>query len=181
MIKEFTPVFVFVIILGLAARISFDIPYTSINITGQTLALLLMASLTKPHTALLGILLYLILGLIGVPLFSEGNQGWEYFKGDSLGYFIGFVVATCFVSFSLAIANYKMSWIRLLNIHLVGTLIILVLGSVRLGLNYGWSSAMSSGFQPFLVGGLIKSVVSSLLAYWILKSKWSYISRLVSK
>jgi len=111
----------------------------------------------------------LILGILGVPLFSEGAAGWEYFEGGSLGYFIGFVLATILVSYMTSYPELKSSLTKLFALHLVATLIILFSGTLRLRVDMGLTEALGAGFKPFVVGGIIKSFASSLLAYLVLK------------
>jgi len=166
--REVGYILLFVVLLGISARISFNLPMTEINITAQTFVLLLLASIFKPQAAVAGIVLYLIMGIFGVPVFSNGASGWEYFIGGSFGYFIGFLLATALVTYLLYNSVYSSSYLYILLLHLIATLIILMCGSLRLSQDIGIEKAFQVGFIPFIVGGLIKSGMSSFLAYLLL-------------
>ena len=62
-------------LVGLSAQLAIRLPFTPVPITGQTFAVLLggLAVGTRRGTA--GMLLYLLLGLVGVPWFAGGQQG----------------------------------------------------------------------------------------------------------
>lgn len=157
-------VIIYVVVLALCARFSFDIPFTEINITGQTLSLTTLVFFLGSKECVIGIFLYLILGICGLPFFSDGNFGWDYFIGSSFGYFIGFIVATLFLTFvKTKLKQGSHYFLQIVALCFVATLIILILGTMRLSVNYGFQSAISNGFTPFLLGGIIKSIFSAIL------------------
>lgn len=165
--SELVKIVLYVIVLAIAARISIDIPMTSINITAQTLALLTMACVFPFRVVALASVLYLVVGIAGLPVFSEGNHGWEYFTGGSLGYFIGFVLSSILLSYLLTfkIKNFPMSIFMFL--HLIGTIIILCCGVLNLSLSYGFTKAISVGLTPFIIAGSIKSILGGWLSFLI--------------
>ena len=85
--------------LGAAAQLSISLPesVSALPITGQTLVLLLIAKVQKWPWAIISILIYFLLGVLGLPVFTDFNSGWAVFTGNSLGYFIGFLAAAYFI------------------------------------------------------------------------------------
>jgi len=87
----------FKIILGtvfiiLLTQLSFNLSFKeiAIPITGQSLAVLTVAALLGFRNGILAIALYLALGGAGLPLFANGESGWEIFGKGSGGFLYGF-------------------------------------------------------------------------------------------
>jgi len=97
---KITPSVFFKIFLGLIfliamTQFTLDLSYeeVSIPVTGQSLAVLVVASLLGLRMGSLTIALYLILGGIGLPVFAKGASGWETFSKGSGGFLYGFLIA----------------------------------------------------------------------------------------
>ena len=77
--------------LGAAAQLSIRLPesVSVAPITGQSLAVLLIAHLLKEKWAAAVMVIYLAIGIAGAPIFAGFKGGWEKFSGPSLGYFAG--------------------------------------------------------------------------------------------
>lgn len=163
LIKDGTGTLISVAALGAAAQLSISLP-DSISvapITGQTLAVLLIAHLLKEKWATLAVALYLIIGIAGAPIFSGFEGGCEKFSGPSLGYFIGFILAaiTCGV---LARKQQEKFGFYLLQM-LIGSLIILLCGWLGLFRFLDAKTALVKGVIPFLPGALVKILIGAIL------------------
>lgn len=88
----------------------FQIALGSIPITLQTLVIGLIATLYRPKEATLSVLLYLLLGAIGLPVFSGGNGGLHAFIGLTGGILLFFPLRALVTSL---IANRKKSLIQI--------------------------------------------------------------------
>ncbi len=166
MVKHFISIVLWIVFIAFSARISFDIPLTEVNITGQTLSILTMAIVARPRVAIPAICIYVVLGIIGLPIFSDGNNGWSYFIGPTLGYIVGFIIAV--ISISTIYWNNKEhdwanGWISILMLHLLGSFIILFCGVLRLSFIKPFIDAMISGFTPFVLSAIVKSLLGALL------------------
>ncbi|MCH2197782.1 MAG: biotin transporter BioY [Flavobacteriales bacterium] len=73
------------------------------------------------------VLLYLLLGGFGLPVFANYNSGWDLFLGSSGGFLIGFLIAANFVGF-LAEMNIMMKNLFALVLLALGQFILLVVG-----------------------------------------------------
>lgn len=71
----------------------FGVPFTL-----QVLAVLLTAFLLKPLQALTAQLLYTLLGVAGLPVFSGWQSGFGVLAGPTGGFLIGFIIASLAVS-----------------------------------------------------------------------------------
>ena len=75
------------------AQIRIVLPFTPVPLTGQTLAVLLVGAALGKNHASISMLLYLGMGIVGMPVFAGGAQGLAYLSGATGGYLIGFVAA----------------------------------------------------------------------------------------
>ena len=72
----------------IAALSPFTIPLGPIPITLQTLAIGLIASIYRPKEATLSVVIYLLLGAIGLPVFAGGHGGIASFYGPTAGFLL---------------------------------------------------------------------------------------------
>lgn len=167
------PTIFFKIILGLVflmamTQFTIDLSYqeVAIPITGQSLAVLVVAALSGARIGSLTIALYLILGGIGLPVFANGASGWETFAKGSGGFLYGFLVAgylTGWLTERWGIENF----LKNIAIMTLGTAIILLFGVGHLTAKYGLGKALEYGFYPFWPGAVIKVIAGALiLSIW---------------
>ena len=97
-VKSILIIFLGSIALAISAKIK--IPFYPVPMTMQTFVVLLLGMSFGYKIGLATISLYLIEGIIGLPVFSnspERGVGLVYFTGPTMGYLIGFLSA-CFLS-----------------------------------------------------------------------------------
>ena len=115
--------------------------------------------------------LYLIEGIIGLPVFSNSPErgiGLTYFTGPTMGYLIGFLFACFFASFVKFKDNYFIIFFKLT----LSVSIIYIFGIFWLGTLIGWDKPVFElGAAPFLLAELFKIVLLTLIAKKILKFK----------
>jgi biotin transporter BioY len=159
------------VFIGLAAQISVPIPGTPVPVSGQTFAVLLAAASLGMGRSVLGMLLYLLAGIAGVPWFAEGTSGAGM---SSLGYVIGFVLAGAIVG-ALSQRGGDRTPIRTAGTMAVGTLSIYAIGVPYLmgTLHVGLGKAVQLGLTPFLAGDALKV----LLAAGLLPVAWKLVGR----
>ena len=80
-------------LVALAAQIEIPLRFTPVPISGQTFAVLLVGASLGPLLGASSLLLYFVVGLLGAPVYSGGDGGWEIVKGATGGYLVGFIVA----------------------------------------------------------------------------------------
>ena len=132
----------------------------NIPITGQSFAVLLVGYALGRWKGLCSVALYILLGALGLPVFSKGAAGLAVLTGSSGGYLLGFLAGAFLVGY-LAERGWRTSFWNSLLAMLLGTALILCCGAFYLAYLYGWSTAWNAGVQPFLIGGLIKSVLGA--------------------
>ena len=158
-------------LIFLASRIYVTLPGTPVPFTLQNLGVLVVGgSLGLRRGALAGAL-YLLLGIVGLPVFAEARGGYSVVLGATGGYLVGFVVASALVG-RLA----ELGWDRrlggALGATILGTAAIYLVGVPWLAVSTGMSAgdAVSKGLTPFLLADTAKLVVAAVMfpsAWWV--------------
>ncbi len=153
----------FAVLTAAAAQIRIPLPFTPVPITGQTFAVLLSGAALGMWAGAGSQVIYLLLGGIGLPFFTEASGGWDTFLGPTAGYLIGFPLAAALVGW-MAERRHDRRVLGSALAFLAGSAVIYVcgvLGLLRLGLSL--SEAITLGVLPFLVGDLIKALLAGAL------------------
>src|SRR4051812_284222 len=83
---------------ALLAQVAIPVPPSPVPVTGQTLAVALVGARRGARRGTAAMLLSAVLGLF-LPVYAEGNSGWDVITGASGGYILGFIVATGVVGY----------------------------------------------------------------------------------
>ena len=139
------------------------IPLPLIPITGQTLAIGLVVTILGLKHGTYAVLLYILLGAIGLPVFQSFTGGLGVLFGPTGGYIVGFIPTALVIGFYLKIT--RLTFIHALVANILGMLVTLVFGAVWLKYlaELSWTGALLSGVIPFLIVGVIKAI----LAAWV--------------
>jgi len=154
------------IILGvffLFAAAQVTIPLEPVPITMQTVALMAIAlTYANLNTALVTISSYLILGALGFPVFAGYSFGVNKLFGATGGYLIGFLPCV-YVMHKLAKIFGRDTIYKLFLNCLVGAAIVFICGISWLATFIGWQPAIMSGFVPFIIPGVLKAVLLTVI------------------
>ena len=166
-LKYILVIFLGSILLTISSKIK--IPFYPVPMTMQTFVVLFLGMSFGYKVGLATVSLYLIEGIIGLPVFSnspEKGVGFVYFTGPTMGYLIGFLFATFLAGYFNFNKNILNNFVKLL--FSVST--IYILGVFWLGSLIGWDKPiMQLGVTPFLLAELFKIVILTLLTKNILK------------
>ncbi|HEY4346817.1 MAG TPA: biotin transporter BioY [Gaiellaceae bacterium] len=164
-------------LVGLAAQVSFHLGFTTVPITLQTFPVLLVGAALGPVRGAASLTLYLLLGLVGVPLYAEHKHGWEVFSGSTGGYIVGFVLAAVLVGW-FAERGWDRTFSSAVASMLTGTVVIYLCGTIWLhhDLHLNWATTLEYGLYPFVPFDLVKLY----LAAATLPTAWKLVNRLKS-
>ena len=164
--------YILIIFLGsmlLTISSKIKIPFYPVPMTMQTFVVLFLGMAFGYKIGLATISLYLVEGIIGLPVFSNSPEkgiGFVYFIGPTMGYLIGFLFATFLAGYFKFKGNILDSFIKLL----ISVSTIYILGVFWLGSLIGWDKPIIQlGVTPFLLAELFKIVILTLLTKNILK------------
>jgi len=141
------------------------IPLPPVPITLQTLFLGLAGTLLGARLGALSQVVYLFLGILGLPVFAGGKAGIGVLFGPTGGYLIGFVAAA-FVIGKLAALKERPGFALLCLSLVAGTSVVYALGILQLSLVARLTplKALTVGVLPFLPGDLLKIVLTAWIA-----------------
>lgn len=88
--QEMVKIALFTAILAILSQISFMLP-GGIPITLQTFGIVLIGAILGRKSGLLSVLLYLLMGVVGIPVFANFGGGLDTLVGPTGGYLIGFL------------------------------------------------------------------------------------------
>lgn len=146
------------------AQITFPVPGSPVPVTGQTFAVLLTAAALGSRRGAAGQALYVLLGFVGLPFYSDGSSGPDVVFGATGGYLVGFIVAGWLVG-RLAERRLDRSLWTALPVFAVGQLAIFGFGVPWLAVSADLTlvQALDLGFVPFIAGGIAKGLAAAAL------------------
>ena len=161
-IKSLAVIFFGSILLAISAKVK--IPFYPVTMTMQTFIVLFLGLSFGYKIGLATIILYLMEGIIGLPVFSnspERGVGFAYFTGPTMGYLIGFLSACFLAYFVKKNDNYFVIFLNLI----LSVSTIYILGVLWLGTIIGWDKPiLSLGVYPFLLAEIFKILILTLLS-----------------
>ncbi|HWS35075.1 MAG TPA: biotin transporter BioY [Actinoplanes sp.] len=142
-------------LIGLSARIVVPVPGSPVPVTGQTLAVLLIAAALGPWRGPAACLTYLLAGLAGVPWFAAP-------KAVTFGYLLGMLLAAVVVG-ELARRGHVRTWWRVVPVMILGHLLIYTAGVpwMAISLDLDAATAVRTGILPFLAGDALKVLIAA--------------------
>jgi len=157
--------------LALALSAKVQVPFYPVPMTMQTLVVLVIGATFGLRLGLATIGLYLLEGLVGLPVFASG-AGPAYMAGPTGGYLAGFAAAVALMGFG-ASRGYDRSLAGAFGLMAVGHVVILALGWAWLATLIGPEKAWIAGVLPFAWATVFKT----LLAAGLIAALWSAIAR----
>jgi len=160
------------VFVGIAAQVAIPLPFTPVPLTLQTFAVLLVGAALGSLRGVASMALYALMGVVGVPWFSEGSSG---FSTASFGYILGFILAA-FIVGRLAERGASTTSIQSAALMVIGNLAIYAVGVtwLKFAIDSSWATALSLGVVPFLIGDAIKIA----LAAGLLPLSWKGLEKL---
>lgn len=160
-LKSILVVLVGSILLTISAKIK--IPFYPVPMTMQTFVVLFLGISFGYKIGIATVGLYLIEGIFGLPVFSnspEKGVGIVYFTGPTMGYLIGFLLATFLAGYLDLKTNIVSIFLKLI----LSVSLIYILGLIWLGTLIGWDKPIFQlGAAPFLLAELFKILILTLL------------------
>ena len=156
------------LVIGIGAQIRFYLPFSPVPVTLQTLVVLMGAYYLRGLWSSVGVMLYIVLGALGLPMFAGFGSGLGYIAGPTGGYLIGFIFAA-FVLGKLFDKYGSKNWLLSLLFFAFASIIIYSIGLTQL---YIWSNFVANnqmsiikllqiGLIPFLIGDIVKIVLAA--------------------
>ena len=144
---------------------------SAIPFTLQTFAVFLCLNILGAKKGLISILIYILLGVVGLPVFSSFNGGIGALLNVTGGYIIGFVfsaiafwlITTIFNKKPGKIVNLIASFTGLVVCYIFGTLWYVLL-FIKNGDTISFTSALTICVLPFIVPDVLKIILSLVIS-----------------
>ncbi|GAB4527565.1 MAG: biotin transporter BioY [Anaerolineales bacterium] len=160
------------LLVALLAQVRISLPFTPVPITGQTMGVLLTGALLGSRRGTAALLLYLLEGLAGLPVFAGGAGGAAHLMGATGGYLLGFVLAAWLVG-ALCERGLERTWRTAWLPFLAGEALIYLAGVPWLAFFVGgMHKAVTLGLLPFLPGDALKAMLAAAL----LPAAWHWLT-----
>jgi biotin transport system substrate-specific component len=150
-----------VAVVAVSAQVAVPLPFSPVPMTLQPLAVLVVGAMLGPTRGVAALVLYLLIGALGAPVFAPGGApGAARLIGPTGGYLLAFPVAAAIAGWSAS----RPGVVRLLLGLALAMVAIHVGGFAWLALLGGEASrAFEVGFVPFLTGDLLKIGLAALI------------------
>jgi biotin transport system substrate-specific component len=162
------------LLTALSAQVRIPLPWTLIPITGQVLSVFAGAVILGKRWGGISMILYIAMGLLGLPVFTGMKSGMAVILGPTGGYIIGFIMAAFFIGslgdgikkrgnffslfFIMAAANF-------IFIHGIGLVQLAFWTSSVAGKEISFTGLLMAGSIPFIAGDLIKIAAAAGVGY----------------
>ena len=156
----------FAALTAAVAPLKIPLGFTPVPITLQTLVVLMSGAMLGPVYGALAMILYVVVGALGLPVFAGGGSGIGAILGPTGGYLISYFVAAFAIGKTLQLRK-QPKYLDYAVAMIAGTIIIYVLGA-------GWALVVVPGLTflavlagwvlPFIIGDTIKLLIAAYIA-----------------
>lgn len=165
----------FAVLTAIGAQLR--IPFPVVPLTLQTLMVILSGTILGPYAGACSQILYLVLGLMGLPVFAGGG-GVHYFLHPTFGFLAGFIPGSWLAGYLAERKGVDGSMWSYVPACIAGMAAIYLCGLAVLYLNLNFlagksitlSSVVKMGLIPFLPGDILKIAVIAFLSSRIVPS-----------
>ena len=152
-----------------SAYLIIPLPFSMSPLALQTLVVNLVAFLLTPKQAFITMFAYILIGFIGVPVFTGGTAGPAKLFGPTGGYIWGFLIAVVLIAY-LKGKVYNFRRFAVVGIC-IGIPVIYLFGAIWLKFltDMNWEAVFLTGVLPFIPLDIVKCLVAVIIARPIYK------------
>ena len=152
----------FAAVICVLAPFSLSIPFSPVPISLTNLVLYVIIYVEGWKRATGSYLIYLLVGLAGMPVFSGFGSGPAKLLGPTGGYLIGMIFLTVISGY---VVEKTSKWYLQFAGMIVGSLVNYVFGTAWMGysLEMSFGAALAAGVIPFIPGDLVKMVIACIV------------------
>ena len=154
-----------IIIVSLFAQARFYLPDNPVPITLQGFGVLMLGGVLGWRLGLVSAIGYYLVGMAGLPVFANSNEGWDYvIHGATGGYLLGFILSAGVVGYLS-----QRGWNRGRSLWpmLIGSLLIYLPALIWLSIfDFSWPAdgeLFSAAMYPFMPGDTVKLIAAAVI------------------
>jgi len=146
------------------AQVVIPLPWTPVPITLQTFAVLMAGIFLGRYWGGISMLIYLAVGLLGVPWLAGMSGGIEALLSASGGYLIGFILAALFLGYFVDRYVQSRKFLPMLGLMLFANFVLLYTpGLIQLSIWTQSATGVAPGIWELLLMGAIPFIAGDLL------------------
>ena len=161
--KQMTIIALVTAVTCIVAPFAIPLPFSPVPISFTNLIIYLSVYILSTMEATVSYLIYLLIGMVGLPVFSGFTGGFGKLAGPTGGYLVGFIFLTLIAGFALAHSKGN----RLIQAAglIIGTLVCYAFGTAWLSISAGltFGAALAAGVLPYLLGDAIKIIIALII------------------
>lgn len=149
-------------VLCVLAPFSIPLPFSPVPLSLTNFVLFLSIFVLNWKSAMLSYVLYLLLGTVGLPVFSGFSGGVGKLAGPTGGYLVGFILLVGISGISMYIGREKMYYLYYIVGVVLGEAAMYLLGTAWLAYSLGvsYKEALFIGVVPYLVWDGVKMLLA---------------------
>lgn len=143
--------------------LSIPLPFSPVPISLTNFAIFLAIFVLGMKNGTISFIIYLLLGAIGVPVFSSFRGGFQVLAGPTGGYLIGFIFLALIMGFALDHFDRKL--VPTIIGMIIGMAVCYAFGTVWLAklLSLSFKEGLMMGVIPYLPGDAAKIIIAAIV------------------
>ena len=136
------------------------IPVSPVAISLGTLAIYFVISVLGMKLGTISVMIYILLGLTGIPVFTNFTGGPGKLFGPSGGYIIGYIFLALIAGFF--VDKYGAALPACFTGMVLGTVVLYIFGTLWMGyqMEFTFTQALLAGVVPYIPGDIIKMIIA---------------------
>ena len=143
--------------------LSIPLPFSPVPISLTNFAIFLAIFVLGMKNGTISFIIYLLLGAVGVPVFSSFRGGFQVLAGPTGGYLIGFIFLALIMGFALEHFDRKL--VPTIIGMIIGMAVCYAFGTVWLAklLSLSFKEGLMMGVIPYLAGDVAKIIIAAIV------------------
>ena len=143
--------------------LSIPLPFSPVPISLTNFAIFLAIFVLGMKNGTISFIIYLLLGAVGVPVFSSFRGGFQVLAGPTGGYLIGFIFLALIMGFALDHFDRKL--LPTIIGMIIGMVVCYAFGTVWLAklLSLSFKEGLMMGVIPYLAGDAAKIIIAAIV------------------
>ena len=143
--------------------LSIPLPFSPVPISLTNFAIFLAIFVLGMKSGTISFIIYLLLGAVGVPVFSSFRGGFQVLAGPTGGYLIGFIFLALIMGFALDHFDRKL--VPTIIGMIIGMAVCYAFGTVWLAklLSLSFKEGLMMGVIPYLAGDAAKIIIAAIV------------------
>ncbi|WP_026478946.1 biotin transporter BioY [Alkaliphilus transvaalensis] len=161
-VKQMTLVALFAALTAVSSQIAVPVPFSPVPFTMQVVAVCLAGGILGRKLGSLSIIIYLLLGAIGLPVFAHFSSGLHILVGPTGGFLLSFPLAAYVIG---SITEKKITYLRTTIAMLLALILIYGIGLIQFKYvtSMTWEQSFLLAVANYIIPDLIKIVLTSAI------------------